>query len=101
MYGNITNNIALLHFYSRYILNRWVNNNDVIPTVPPSLVSYRHHGTQHYLNAYGKVRNPGCFGRMADKLIGMIMGLTRGKIDAFGDHSVVEYIKHLEAALKE
>jgi triacylglycerol lipase len=36
--------------------HRWKNNNDIVTTVPPTLLGYRHHGTQHYLNAYGQVR---------------------------------------------
>ena len=81
--------------------HRWKNNNDIVTTVPPTLMGYRHHGTQHYLNAYGQVRNPTGWQMVKDKWRGIVMGLKQGKVDSFSDHSISEYIKHLEAALAE
>lgn len=81
--------------------HRWRNNNDIVTTVPPMFLGFVHHGTQHYLNAYGKVRNPTGWQLIKDKWRGIWMGLAVGKIDSFGDHSMDEYIKHLEAALAE
>ena len=77
--------------------HRWKNNNDIVTTVPPTLLGYKHHGEMHYLNAYGQVRNPTGWQLVKDKLRGMWMGLKQGKIDSFGDHMMDEYIKHLEA----
>lgn len=75
---------------------RWVNNNDIVTTVPPWWLGYKHDGTQRYLNAYGKVRNPGPWQKFKDKMRGMWMGIRAGKIDSFSDHSIDEYVKHLE-----
>jgi len=36
-----------------------------------------------------------------DKWRGIWMGLKQGKIDSFSDHSMDEYIKHLENYNKE
>ena len=78
--------------------HRWRNNNDIVTTVPLAIMGYKHHGTQHYINAYGNVRNPTGWQLFKDKWRGIWMGALKGKIDSFSDHSMVEYIKHIEAA---
>ena len=75
--------------------HRWKNNNDIVTTVPLWIMGYRHCGTQHYLNAYGNYRKPTGWQLVKDKWRGLWMGLKQGKIDSFGDHSMVEYIKHI------
>jgi len=77
--------------------HRWKNNNDIVTTVPLAVMGFTHHGEQHYLNAYGNVRKPTGWQMFKDRLRGMWMGIKKGKIDNFGDHSMVEYIKHIEA----
>ena len=79
------------------IHHRWKNNNDIVTTVPLAVMGFKHHGTQHYINAYGNVRTPTGWQMFKDRLRGMWMGIKKGKIDNFGDHSMVEYIKHIEA----
>ena len=77
--------------------HRWKNNNDIVTTVPLAIMGFKHHGTQHYINAYGNVRKPTGWQMLKDRWRGMWMGIKQGKIDNFGDHSMVEYIKHIEA----
>ena len=77
--------------------HRWKNNNDIVTTVPLAIMGFKHHGTQHYINAYGNVRKPTGWQMVKDRWRGIWMGLKQGKIDSFGDHSMVEYIKHIEA----
>ena len=74
---------------------RWKNNNDIVTTVPLNIMGYRHHGTEHYLNAYGYYRNPTGWQRVKDKLRGIWMGIKERKFDSFRDHSIDEYIKHI------
>ena len=62
-------------------------------------MGYKHHGTKHYINAYGNIRNLTSWQRIKDKLRGLWMGLKAGKVDSFSDHSIDEYIKHIETAL--
>ena len=88
------NSLGIIH-------HRWKNNNDVVTNVPPAIVGYRHHGNENYINAYGKLRSPTGWQRVKDKLRGIWMGLKQGKIDSFSDHSIDEYIKHIETALGE
>ena len=75
--------------------HRWKNNNDIVTTVPLWVMGYVHHGTEHYLNAYGNYRKPTVWQLVKDKWRGIWMGLKQGKIDSFGDHSMTEYIKHI------
>ena len=76
--------------------HRWVNNNDIVTGVPLWLMGYVHHGDKHYLNAYGKVRNPSGWQLFKDRLRGMWMGFKNKRIDNFSDHSITDYIKHIE-----
>ena len=76
--------------------HRWVNNNDIVTTVPLTLMGYRHHGTEHYLNTWGNVRNPSGWQKVKDKFRGMWKGLLAGKIDNFSDHSIGLYRECLE-----
>ena len=76
--------------------HRWKNNNDIVTTVPLLLMGYVHHGTEHYLNAYGNYRKPTGWQLVKDKWRGIWMGWKNGKIDSFSDHSMTEYIKHIE-----
>ena len=78
------------------IHHRWVNNNDIVCRVPLAIMGYKHDGTMHYLNTWGNVRNPTGLQMFKDRMRGMWRGLKQGKIDNFGDHSITEYIKHLE-----
>ena len=76
--------------------HRWVNNNDIVTTVPLKIMGYVHHGTEHYMNAYGLERKLTPWQRAKDKWRGMWMGIKQGKVDSFGDHSMTEYIGNLE-----
>jgi triacylglycerol lipase len=76
--------------------HRWVNNNDIVTRVPLAIMGYRHHGEEHYMNAYGNVRKPTGWQRFKDRWRGMWMGLKQGQIDNFGDHNMSLYIHNLE-----
>lgn len=76
--------------------HRWKNNNDIVTTVPPRLMGYKHHGNEHYMNAYGEVRQLTGWQRFKDKCRGMWMGIKAGGIDNFSDHSMTHYIANLE-----
>lgn len=80
--------------------HRWKNNNDIVTTVPLLVMGYKHHGTEHYINAYGLIRTPGHWQRIKDKCRGIWMGAKIGRIDGFADHNIDDYIGHIERACK-
>ncbi len=92
---------------SRYInnvdvdLTRWVNNNDIVPRVPPTWMGYRHTGRRMYINTYGKVRRMTKRQRVKDRWRGFFLGLREGKVDHFSDHSIARYIEHIATAVAE
>jgi len=89
------------HAYAKslgVVHHRWRNNNDIVTTVPLAIMGYKHCGTQHYINAYGNKRTPTGWQMFKDRMRGMWMGIKAGKIDNFSDHSIAEYIHHIEKA---
>lgn len=76
--------------------HRWVNNNDIVTTVPLRTMGYKHHGNRCYINSQGKVVDYKLWNRIKDKVKGFFAGILKGKIDSFSDHSIDLYIKYLE-----
>lgn len=87
------NNLAVKH-------HRWVNNNDIVTQVPPLFLGYVHDGEEHYFNAFGNVRTHTVWQRFKDRIRGMIMGIKKGSIDNFSDHSMDNYVAYLETYAK-
>ena len=82
-------------------LTRWVNNNDIVPRVPPTWLGYRHTGTRLYINTYGNVRRMTKRQRAKDRWRGFFYGLKEGKVDPFSDHAIARYIEHIARAVRE
>jgi triacylglycerol lipase len=82
-------------------LTRWVNNNDIVPRVPPTWLGYRHTGSRIYINTYGKVRNMTKRQRVKDRWRGFFKGLKEGKVDHFSDHAIAGYVAHIADAVEE
>ncbi len=78
------------------IHHRWKNNNDIVTTVPPTFLGFRHCGELHYLNAFGNYRKPTGWQLVKDKLRGLWLGIKKGQVDSFSDHSMDNYIAYLE-----
>jgi len=73
-------------------LYRVVNNNDMVPTVPPSLVGYRHVGEVVYINHYGNVRNLTPWQKFKDKWRGHMAAWRKLEFfDSIRDHSIDKY----------
>lgn len=76
---------------------RHVNNNDVVPKVPPAFIGYRHVGELCYINYYGNIRKMTTWQRIKDQWRGRWHCLKVKKVpfDGLFDHSIGEYAKYL------
>lgn len=82
-------------------LTRWVNNNDIVPRIPPTWLGYRHTGSRIYINTYGNVRKMTKRQRIKDRRRGFFQGLKEGKVDHFSDHAMANYVTHIANAVDE
>ncbi len=76
---------------------RWVNNNDIVPRVPPRWLGYRHMGQEIYINRRGRISNLRSWLRVRDRFWGLLASLRLWKLDYFSDHAMVDYIKHIRS----
>ena len=76
---------------------RCVNNNDIVPAVPPVFLGFKHHGELCYINFYGNVRKMTWWQRFKDSWRGRRAAWKNGTIfDGVRDHGMDEYCKYLE-----
>jgi triacylglycerol lipase len=76
---------------------RCVNNNDIVPKVPPSIMGFSHHGELHYINYYGNIRELTTWQRTKDSWRGRKRAWQKGqKFDGIYDHMMDEYCSCLE-----
>ncbi len=87
--------------YVRLKYYRWVNNNDIVPRVPPRWLGYRHTGQELYLDRNGKLNNIHGLLRMRDRFWGFLRSLKRWRVDHFSDHLMGEYIDAIRGLLEE
>jgi len=79
-------------FDSKYELHRFVNNNDIVCTIPPSIIGFQHVGTLHYINTYGQLRNLTGWQKTKDKFRGYYHSWSNGEaFDNFRDHGMEFY----------
>lgn len=83
--------------FTRLRHHRWVNNNDVVPTVPPTWLGYRHCGQEWYLDFQGQLRKLNWSGRLLDNWRGLWESLRMRRFDFVADHSMLDYIAAIEA----
>ncbi|MEE8602671.1 lipase family protein [Euzebya tangerina] len=76
---------------------RWVNNNDIVPRVPPTWMGYRHRGTLKYLDSNGVHRRMKRQEIAKDRWDGFVRALKRGRVDNISDHLIADYVTHLAA----
>ncbi|MEL7140636.1 MAG: lipase family protein [Cyanobacteria bacterium J06573_11] len=87
---------------------RFVNNNDIVPHVPPPFSIwnptrfYGHVGMAKYFDAGGNIRaNYTLANRLISRAVGVVKGVLGAGFDLISDHNMEYYISHLDTALKE
>ena len=87
---------------------RFVNNNDVVPHIPPPfslrnpLRLYGHLGSVKYFNSKGLlVANYKAINRALDSLLGLGKSLFESGFDLIADHGMPYYISYLDKAMEE
>jgi len=76
---------------------RFVNNNDIVTSVPPAILGYRHTCKPQYINHYGEIRPCTYWQRLKDKLRGRWRAFMKGQaFDGAYDHSMTYYVKYTE-----
>lgn len=74
---------------------RFVNNNDIVPTVPFAWMGYRHHGTCMYFNYSGILKNYTYWEDFVDKWKGKWRALMKGQVfDGLYDHGANYYCQY-------
>ena len=89
--------------WSKFIKNipcqhyRYVNNNDIVPSVPPKAFFYTHHGELQYINHYGNIRKMSLWQRIKDQWRGRMAAFKKKvPFDGIYDHSIKYYIRYTE-----
>ncbi|MFG6093803.1 lipase family protein [Leptothoe sp. ISB3NOV94-8A] len=87
---------------------RFVNNNDVVPHVPPPfslrnpMHLYGHLGTEKYFNSKGfLVDNYKAIYRAFDGFMGLVKSAFESGLDLIADHSMSYYISNLDQAMED
>ena len=75
---------------------RFVNNNDIVTSVPLTLMGFRHSGNLCYINHYGNIRKMTFWQRFKDKLRGRFAAWKkREAFDGVRDHDINRYYKKI------
>lgn len=77
---------------------RYVNNNDVVPSVPPSFfgMGFKHKGKLRYINCYGNIRPLTAWQRLKDRLRGRWYALKKFELfDGVKDHNMTNYYTYI------
>jgi pimeloyl-ACP methyl ester carboxylesterase len=87
---------------------RFVNNNDIVPHIPPPFSPlnpthlYGHLGAIKYFNAQGwLVANYKAMNRLWDAFWGVSQGLLTSKFDLINDHRMEYYLAYLKQTLQQ
>ncbi|MFA7767434.1 lipase family protein [Streptomyces sp. NRRL S-448] len=80
-------------------LHRFVNNNDIVPQLPPE-PAYTHVNTLRYIDSTGRIRSSmPPLGALTDRAKGMTADLLAPAADAVRDHPIKQYVAALEKNL--
>ena len=75
---------------------RFVNNNDVVPRLPPRAMGYNHAGEVQVFTEHGDLRGrQGWLERLFDRIDGRLHDLFELGLDGIKDHSMDNYLKRV------
>jgi len=80
---------------------RFVNNNDIVPRVPPSALDYGHVGSLRYFTRDGELRRDPeltWWSRFWDRLEGRLEDFLDDPLDGVTDHDMSNYVQLIEAS---
>ncbi len=86
--------------HAKVRVTRWVNNNDIVPRVPPTWLGYRHTGRHMYLDSQGNLRRLTRRQRTQDRWRGFREGIKQGSIDPLADHAMARYVEYIYQAVR-
>lgn len=87
---------AVYDFTMRGRVFSFVNNNDVVPRLPPWLFGYRTVGTHWHISRDGELwERPGFWRVFWDRWAGRTRGLFKWGTDGIRDHDMATYLHHL------
>lgn len=73
---------------------RVVNNNDIVPRVPPESAGYNHRGELLYFDESGAYHHhPGNWTQLRDRIEGRLADIGEPGTDGIKDHSITEYVR--------
>jgi triacylglycerol lipase len=79
---------------------RFINNNDIVPRLPPQAMGYSDMGTLRYFNAKGALEDDPSESQMRkDGIEGAIDARAEKGPDGFNDHGIGRYLANLERLL--
>lgn len=74
---------------------RYVNNNDIVPHVPPTFLTFVHGGSLNYINHYGEIRDFTWWQRFKDSWRGYWAAVRKFQLfDFVQDHAMPKYLKY-------
>lgn len=80
------------------VTERWVHEEDIVPRLPPWVMSYRHVGHEDFMSSFGGVEVDPPLPRLAlSDLWGMFWGYRKGRMEQLMDHPVGMYQEHLNS----
>lgn len=91
----VTKSIMCFPSFGEFGVQRYRNNNDIVPLLPFYTRGYRHCGDELYIWPHSAVtRNPCWPVKLAQHVIPYLHGVYG---DGLRDHAMAEYLKHVEA----
>lgn len=71
---------------------RWVNNNDIVASVPPVGLGYQHSGNEMRIDRLGRLKEAKGWSSFADRIWGLTAGFRRFSADPLLDHAPTGYV---------